>query len=318
MFCSLSVIFLAGTAGWQEGQRLVERTATARQRDYVRSECANFAEDIREERPEFMERRIELLASLTPAVPCLATIPPTATALALRLTADNLPTVLPTALPTATAPPLATTLPTTNPNPPSSSTPDTKDHSAIDMHLEAARAAVVAEDWQKALDDLELVRAIDDSYARNTLNALMLLALRRRANEHFIAGQLAEAILLVNRAETFGLEDNDPLRFERTVANYYLNALHWRDINPSRAIQYLELLLDYAPNYPPFSQEKAVTILANQRVAYGDQLLAGQDPCAAQTQYQTAQNLGFASAEINAKMTEAEQACAIGVVGDEG
>ncbi len=299
--CALSIVLLAAAAGWTGGQRLAEQTASARQRDFVNENCALFVEDVLESRPVFLQRRYELLASLTPAPPCLAGIPATATALAQRLAATSTPTASPTPTAAPPTPSLTLTTPTT-PIPTHENTP-------LANQLAAARRAISKEDWRTAIETLEAIRSADPSFAYSTVNALLLHALRFRAAYLFSAGDLAQAILMVNRAVDFGLAADDSLRFSRTIATYYLDATRWQDIDVLRAIRNLESLIAVAPDYAPTGQLSARALLADQRIAYGDILMASQDPCGAVSQFETAQLLGAGNGGLGAKLASAQTAC---------
>lgn len=307
--CALSIVLLAAAAGWTGGQRLAEQTASARQRDFVNENCALFVEDVLESRPVFLQRRYELLASLTPAPPCLAGIPATATALAQRLAATSTPTASPTATPSASSTPTAAP-PTPSFTLTTPTTPiPTHDNTPLANQLAVARRAISEQDWRTAIDTLEAIRSADPSFAHSTVNALLLHALRFRAAYLFSAGELAQAILMVNRAEDFGLATGDSLRFSRTIATYYLDATRWQDIDVLRAIRNLESLIAVAPDYAPTGQLSARALLADQRIAYGDILMASQDPCGAVSQFETAQLLGAGNGGLGAKMASAQTAC---------
>ena len=300
--CALSIVLLAGAAGWTGGQRLAEQTASAQQRDFVNENCALFAEDVLESRPVFLQRRYELLASLTPAPPCLAKIPATATALSQRLAATATPPASPTPTASLTSTPQTTPTPKTTPIP-------THDNTTLANQLAAARTAISEQDLPTAIEMLEAIRSTDPAFAHSTVNALLLHALRFRAAYLFSAGELAQAILLVNRAEDFGLVADDSLRFSRTIATYYLDATRWQGIDVQRAIRNLESLIAVAPYYAPTGKPTARALLADQRVAYGDILMASEDACGAVGQFEVAQLLGAGNNGLAAKLASAQAAC---------
>ena len=310
--CSLSIILLAGTAGWTGGQRLARQTASAQEQVFIHENCALFAEDVQERRPVFLQRRYEILASLTPAPPCIANIAVTATSLAQRLSAEAIPTDTPSVVLTSATP--ASPSPTIN----SQATPiPTHDLETLAQQLEVARQAIRELDYQSAIDLLEAIHSADPSFDPSTVNALLLFALRLRAAFLFSVGELAQAILLVNRAEEFGLPDDDSLRFSRWIATYYLDALRWKDIDVQRAIQNLEALRSLAPDYAPTGQPSALSLLAELYATYGEILLANQDACAAVSQFELALSHGAVNTGINSKLTTARQTCRNGVPASE-
>ena len=306
--CSISIILLAGAAGWTGGQRLAKQTASVEEQIFIHENCALFAEDVQERRPVFLQRRYEVLASLTPAPPCLASILVTATSLAQQLSAEMNPTdtptvVLPSVTPAAASPTFtiqATLIPT-------------QDLESLAKQLEVARQAIREQNYQGAIALLEAIHSADPSFDPSTVNALLLYALRLRAAFLFSTGELAQAILSVNRAEEFGLPDDDSLRFSRLIATYYLDALRWKDIDVQRAIQNLEALRSLAPDYAPTGQPSALSLLAELQAIYGEILLANQDACAAASQFELALNNGAVNAGINSKLTTARQSCSNGV-----
>ena len=310
--CSLTIILLAGAAGWTGGQRLAKQTASVQEQIFINENCALFAEDVLESRPVFLQRRYEILASLTPAPPCIASIPVTATSLAERLSNEAIPTDTPTVvLPSAT--PVTPSLTIT-----SQATPiPTHDLETLAQQLEVARQAIREQNHQGAIDLLEAIHSADPSFDPSTVNALLLFALRLRAAFLFSAGELAQAILLVNRAEEFGLPNDDSLRFSRWIATYYLDALRWKDIDVRRAIQNLEALRSLAPDYAPTGQPSALSLLAELHATYGEILLVNQDACAAVSQFELALNYGAVNAGINSKLTTARENCSNGVPASE-
>lgn len=302
--CSLSIILLAGAAGWTGGQRLVEQTARAQSEQFIQENCALFAEDVQEERPVFLQRRYELLASLTPAAPCLEHIPATATQLAQQLTLRAVTPTTPASISVATT--LTPAPPTFTASPAPISTHDLQ---PLAEQLEVARQAIRAQDYATAIEYLETIQSADPSFDPSTVNSLLLYALRMRATYHFAAGELALAILLVNRAEEIGLPADDPLLFSRLVATYYLDARRWLEIDATRAIQDLEYVRSLAPNYAPTGLPSAQSLLAEAHRIYAEVLFANQDPCSAATQFERAIQHGSSSGSLVNRLNSARENC---------
>ncbi|MCY3934962.1 MAG: hypothetical protein OXG09_03070 [Chloroflexi bacterium] len=295
---------LAGAAGWTGGQRLAEQTARVQNEHFIQENCALFAEDVQEQRAVFLQRRYELLASSTPAAPCLAGIPATATQLAQQLSLSAETTLTPVAIPVASSSTPAPPTFTASPAPIS-----THDLQSLAEQLEVARQAIRAQDYPTAIEYLETIQSADPSFDPSTVNALLLYALRMRATYLFAAGELAPAILLVNRAEEIGLPAEDPLRFSRLVATYYLDARRWMEIDATRAIQDLEYVRSLAPNYAPTGLPSAQSLLAESHRIYAEVLLANQDPCAATTQFERAIQHGAAGDGIISRLHTARENC---------
>jgi tetratricopeptide (TPR) repeat protein len=308
IFClilAVAVVGLASYSGWTEGLRVARGNATATRSADIAVQCSHIQSDAAANRVGLVQRRLESLLVLTPAPDCLIEAIPTATQLYL----NNLPT--------ATLPPTATSTPTPTLQPsPTSEAAEVVPTSSSNTSgfdpaplLEEARQQVTSGDNLGAVDTLEAIIAIDPSFQKATVDSLLYQALTSEATKLYRTnGNLAEAILLTNRAEAYG--DVGELNFERAIAAAYLEAQAARNINYPVAIRLLsQIVYNYSsPNYRGASGQ-----LYEQLVKYGDSLALLGDNCTAQTQYDNAIRLQ-SPPDLIAKRDAAAQACIQGIL----
>ncbi|MCU0513999.1 MAG: hypothetical protein MUE40_15690 [Anaerolineae bacterium] len=301
---ALVVVLLAGFAGWTDGLRVARANATATRSADVLTQCSFIAEDIAANRTGLLQRRLDDLLRVTPVPDCLQLIIPTATAIYRQ----NLPTVTPTATLTATATP--TLPPTLTPAAPVATATGAAAPAAGEFDpaplLVDAQTQITAGDYRAAVESLEAITAIDPNFEKPTVDRLLYQALTAEATRLYrTGGNLAEAILLTNRAEEYG--DVGELNFERSVAALYLDAQAALNTNYPLAIRLLSQLVALAPNY-----RNAGAQLFDQYEKYGDALGLTGDACGAQRQYEAALTLQQPEA-LRLKRDTAAQACLLGV-----
>jgi hypothetical protein len=295
--CALLVALMAGAAGWTSGQQIARANATATQGAQITDQLERIPGDIASGNTVMLEARLRFLATLTPGVSGIPELMQTATAVADRLQ----PTATATASPTPEAP---ATMPAAEAP---AEAPPTIEGGGFDKAalLEQARSAVTLAQYEEGIDLLDALIALDPAYERTTVNALMLEALRSRALILFRTGtNLAEAIVLTDRAEDFGLSGQDDLRFEREVATLYLNARSASGANYGAAVQALQRVLELSPNYLDARQ-----LLFQAHVAQGDFWVAQSEYCPAVGPYTSALNV-LSDGGVAAKRTNAETMCA--------
>jgi tetratricopeptide (TPR) repeat protein len=294
----LAIVLLAGAAGWTSGQRMAQDHATATQNAEINDQLVRIPGDIASGNTVLLDARIRFLATLTPGVPGVADLVQTATALYTL----NRPTATPEVIATAT---LEAATPTTEPEiivP--QATGGAFDLAAM---LQQARTAVSTAQYLDAIDLLDAIVAVDDTYERTEVRALMLEALSTQALRLFRSGSsLAEAIVLTDRAKEYGLSGDSDLHFEQYVAALYLTAKSAVGTNYPVAIQALQEVYNTAPNYLDVQQ-----LLFDQIVAYGDAWVAQGEYCPAASQYQNALTM-FNSPAVAGKRDAAATACAQG------
>jgi tetratricopeptide (TPR) repeat protein len=167
-------------------------------------------------------------------------------------------------------------VPTPFPTPMPTATPDP---SPPDQLLVQAQTAYDNGDWTTAISKLLVLRAKDPTYEAVTADGIMYLALRNRGMELIAQGFMEEGLYDLSLAERFGPLDRDAF-FRRTLAEQYMQANSYFGLNWLTASNlFFELCqqgatVDSCPKYAEASWR------------YGEQLLAAEDPCAAQLYYE--------------------------------
>jgi tetratricopeptide (TPR) repeat protein len=294
---ALVIVILAGAAGWTSGQREAQGYALATQQAEIQEQINRIPGDIASGNTVLLGARLEFLATQTPGVPGLAEVMQTATAVYLNNQPTQTPTVTPTATQAATEPAATATL-----------AAPVENSSGFNLAglLDQARTAVRLGEYLEAVDLLQVIEAVDPTYETAAVRGLMLEALTTRALRLFRGGgNLAEAILLTDEAEKYGLPVDSELRYERYVAALYLNARSKIGTDFGSAIQALQEAYNVAPSY---RGGELRSLLFGQYVAYGDAWAAESNYCAAAQQYQNALNL-LNDGGVSAKRQNAEQLC---------
>ncbi len=226
-----AIVMLAGFAGWTTGLQVAQANATTTQDADIRVQCDNMRNDIEAGNAALLQRRIDELMKVTPAVACIESYAPTATALYIN------------SLPTAT--PTATETPTITPTLESSTTQTavtaeaTVNAMGFDLNalLAEAQAFMTDEQYSDAIDTLDAVIAIDENYRKTEVELMLFNALTARANRLYREGVLAEANVLVDRAKQFGRPAE-------------LRAGHCRNLSGCGALSGRELPDGYSPAGP--------------------------------------------------------------------
>lgn len=283
---ALLIVGLSAAAGWTSGQRIAQANATATHQTDIDTQLAQIARDAQSGNAEMYGIRLRFLAQQTPAVPQMAELVLTGTALHVASQPTATPTPELTATPTAAA-----TLDDTPAASPSPASPDaTPDPFNLPGRLANARRAVSAADWPTAIDELDIILRADPNFEAGAARQLMREALNRQALRLYQTGDpsnLAEANALVDRAQQqFGPLLIETLAFERDVATLYLNAVSAIGTSDfSRAIRNLEEVRRLAA--PSYLNGEPTRQLGRVYAAFADGLLLSQ-PCNAVIQYDNA------------------------------
>lgn len=293
---ALVIVLLAALAGWTSGQRTAQANATTTQSAAINEQLNRIPGDLASGNLELANARLQFLATLTPGVAGLPNLVQTATAVYLT----RQPTA--TAMPTATATPSPTVEATEDTTAMTQSATGDYDLPAL---LQQAQTAASLRDWPTAIERLDVMMAVDDSYETATVRGLMSQALNEYALELFRSGQLAEAIVVTDRAEQVG-PLAEGLNFERLVAGYYLDAVASIGISFPAAIEALQQVYSLSPNY---RDGEIAHLLFQQYVGYGDALSQQGNFCAAVPLYDAA--LGVqSSVDIASRRDTASTLCA--------
>lgn len=297
------IVLLAGAAGWTAGQREAQAFAAATQQAEIQDQLNRIPGDVASGNTVLLGARLQFLAAQTPGVQGLNELAVTGTAVFLN--------TRPTETPRPTATPEATAEVSFTEATPAPGTQIQSSESGYDLAglLEQARTAMTLGEYEEVVDLLQVIDAIDPGFEAATVRGLMLEALTTQALRLFRGGgNLAEAILLVDEAEKYGLPAESELRYERYVAALYLTAKSKIGTDYGAAIQALQEAYNVAPDY---RNGELRSLLFGQYVAYGDAWVAEGNPCSAVPQYQSALSI-LNDGGVSAKLSNAETACQLG------
>jgi hypothetical protein len=289
------IVVTAALAGFNSGLEASRATATTERRANIATQCAILPDDILAGRSELVALRLQDITANGSSIPaCAEPLIPMVTQMYLQSLVT--PTATPSPSPTATELPILQ----------ATSTPEaTLNASGFDLAalLTEAQQALSAGDHLEAIRTLDAIIAIDAEYERQVVNNLLFNALTTRATLLYRTdgGSLPEAIMLSNRAEEYG--DIGDLAFERTIAQYYLDAQPYMNVNFTEAIRLLSLVRNFSPNY------RGVTdLIYGQYIAYGDALVLGMEPCRAVEQYNAALTF-YNNQQVVSKRDDAQIQC---------
>ena len=296
----------AAFAGWNSGISLARYNATRTLAADLQQQCQRMRMDIEAGNAGLVQRRIEFLQAHSPA--CLIELAPTATALYLASlpSATPAPTMTPTPLPSPSAAVTAAPEPTA-----------TVGGNAYDYDMDAllaeAEADVSAQNYQAAVDTLDAIIAIDESFQRERVGDLYFTALTAQATFLFRSGRLAEGIVLTARAEAYGDVQGLDLNYERIIAELYLAAQRLKITNPAESVRLFSQIV-YEQGLGAYLNGLVITELQEAHRHYGDALSRQGDYCQAQAQYAAALDLSaFPSridrASVRAQRDQAAQVC---------
>jgi tetratricopeptide (TPR) repeat protein len=302
----LAIVALSAGAGWTNGQRAARATAAATVQSGNQAQADAVANDIAQGNYSLADTRIRYLATNAPAIPQLPALLQTGTAVYLILQ----PTVTPT--PTPTHPPNQTPdAPAATATPQATAT--LADPYNLSERLNRAQSAVSLGQWREAINELDIILAIDPAYEVVTVRSLMSRSLNELALFSYRTGSLAEAIYLTDRAEEFG-PLRDGLNYERYIATLYLSARSKVGTSDyTGALNALREIYNQSPNY---NNGEISQMLFRTYVAYADALTLSS-PCFAVEQYNAALRL-FNDASVSGKRLTAETYCANGTPTPEG
>lgn len=299
-----AIVLIATMAGWSDGLKIAHADATAEVVAEMEEQCQLLEADLAEGRFGLAQQRLTSLEAMIPPAPCAATLAPQATQHFIE--SQPTPTLEPTATEAAvTATPQVEA--TADASTDATETTDTSDSPYdLDALFAEAQQLLADGDTMEAIDLLEAIQALDETYQKARIDQMLFNGLSNEAltNYRSPGGNLAEAILLTDRAAEYG--DIGELSVEREVASLYLSAQTYRGLNYGEAIRLLNRLLTLAPNY-----KDARSQLYNQYVGYGDTLVATSSHCQAVVQYNNALQMQN-DPSVSGKRDAAQTTCEFG------
>ncbi len=307
------LVMISTFAGWNSGVTIARSNATATLAAEIQTQCDQMQTDIDGGNTGLLERRMEFMLEQTPSPDCLVDFIPTATQLYL----DTLPTA--TFTPTTTPSPTITpTVEVTFTLEPTIETVLATEEPAtglfdfdMDGLLAEAQAQMAEENFEDAIDTLDAIIAIDDSFQRATVESLYFNAMTSEATRLFRTGKLAEGIVITGRAEAYG--DIQGLNYERFIAQLYLDAQRLKITNPAESVRLFSRIA-YEQGLANYLNGQVMVELQEAYASYGDTLAEQGDACGARDQYNNALNLqtvgtGINRAEVTTNRDIASQAC---------
>lgn len=301
-----AIVLIATMAGWSDGLKIAHADATAAVVAEMDEQCQLLEADLVEGRLGLAQQRLISLEAMIPPAPCAATLAPQATQRFIEL--QPTPTVEATATEAAlTSTPQAEA--TADASTDATQSTDTGDSPYdLDALFAEAQQLLADDERMEAIDLLEAIQALDETYQKARIDQLLFNALISEAERNYRApgGNLAEAILLTDRAAEYGDVSSSEMSFEREVASLYLSAQTYRNLNYGEAIRLLNSVLNLAPNY-----KDARSQLYNQYVAYGDTLVATSSHCQAIVQYNNALQMQN-DPSVGGKRDAAQTVCEFG------
>lgn len=291
--CIMAAVLVAlasAYAGWNSGIVVAREQATATGEAEAHEQCQRIKLDIDAGNRQLAQTRLDYLLMKTPAPTCLAGISPTVTALYQQALPSARPQATATAQPTATM--QTAVLQTTIAVPPINTDP-VYDLGAL---LSEAQADVAAQQYQRAIDTLDAIIALDEQFQQDRVRALLFDALRARATGLYRSGRLSEAILTTGRAENYG--DVAGLNYERSIAELYLRGLQLKIANPGESVRLLSIIV-YEHGLGNYLNGRILSELQEAHRNYGDALAFRGEHCRARDQYEAALALQPAVAAIS-------------------
>ena len=319
LFLALAIVLAAAYAGWGSGVEAARTNATGTAEAELQEQCDLLAQNLADEQFDLARSRIEWLKRLQPAPDCLLSFAPTATAASML--AQPSPTSSPTqtALPTQTFAPTATLAALAVEPAATEISSDEEWDFDLDALLADATRDYQEQNFTAAIETLEAIVSIDESYQRERVRNMLLEALTAQALALYRSFKLSEAIVLTERAEAYG--DIGELNYERYVAEIFLIGRRYKNTNPAEAVRrFSEIVYQHNRNY---MNGQVVGELQDALRYYADALLLEGEACLAREQYAAALALQpnyspVSRGVLTAKQGEAAEACSALPLADGG
>ena len=295
---SALVVSASAFAGWNAGIGVARENATLTSEAEFQEQCERIGSDIDAGKGQLVKTRIDFLLKQTPMPPCLTDHLPRATALvALQ---EPSPALAPTATLVVTATPQPTVVVVRATATVAAEPPIEYD---LDDLLAEAQNDVALQNYQRAIDTLDAIIAIEEDYQRDQIRSMYFAALKAEAHILFRSGRLSEAIIMTGRAVAYG--DIAELNYERFIASLYLDGLRLKAANPGESVRNFSSIV-YENGLGNYMSGKVIGELQEAHRNYGDVFANQGDHCRARDQYEAALALQPASSSIR-RSTVADQ-----------
>lgn len=151
--------------------------------------------------------------------------------------------------------------------------------SALDEAWAAAQIAYTSGEWQETVDRLVQVQHMDPAFEADKVTDMLFTAYVNLGAEKDQAGNLEEALTMVDKALELRPEATE-LRTARAMAADYLDVLTYFGADWARAIELLEDLYQRDPDYRDVAER-----LQEAHVAYGQALMDAGQWCEAEAHF---------------------------------
>ncbi len=151
--------------------------------------------------------------------------------------------------------------------------------SALDEAWSAAQIAYTSGEWQQTADQLVQVQHMDPAFEADKVTDMLFTAYVNLGAEKDQAGNLEEALALVDKALELRPEATE-LRTARSMAADYLDVLTYFGADWGRAIELLEDLYQRDPDYRDVAER-----LQEAHVTYGQALMEEGQWCEAEAHF---------------------------------
>ena len=196
-------------------------------------------------------------------------------------------------------------VPTPTATVPPTSTPD---FSGAQEAFTQAQQLINAQDWPGALQALDELRKLDQSYQTSQVDGMYFFALRNYGYSLILQkGNLEGGIYQFTLAERFGTLDNTANGLREGARQYLIGASFW-DLDWQQAVSYFTQVYSGWPSL----WDGTLTASDRFRIAsmrYGDTLLERKQYCDAYAQYNNAQKVGQLDSQAADGLNEATKFC---------
>jgi LCP family protein required for cell wall assembly len=200
----------------------------------------------------------------------------------------------------------ATATPT--PVPPSPTPTATPDLRPVQDLFTQAQELFSLDDWQGVLDTLTNLRHSDPEYMVVEVDRLLYLSLRNLGRMKILQlGDLEGGIYDLTLAEKFGPLDVDAQSAREWARLYLIGSSFWEAV-PEQAVYFFRQVVAALPSLRDASGWTAKERLHESLIQWGDQLMAREEWCEAQSRYQEAYDL-ISDAQLAELLEQATNKC---------
>ena len=183
----------------------------------------------------------------------------------------------------------ATATPTVAPTPTITPTPDTRN---VQELFTQAQQDLANSEWSKAIDTLLALRKADPIYQPVWVDDMLYVSLRNRGRDKILKdADLEGGIYDLTSAGQFGLLDADSRSLQDWARLYLTGASFW-ELDWAQAIFYFSQIAPALPNLRDGSGWTAAERYRLALIGYGEDLIAKEQYCDAQTQLELALSMG--------------------------